>query len=71
MRTVNMYSMLNQIDLYNLLATKEVTDTLELWHSGVLSHVQTVDRLGGYYNPSLSDKDYQHALGYLYNVFCA
>ena len=70
MRMKNVTTLLLSANLLNMIGTEEVVQALDLWYSGILSHEETVDRLGG--TPGmLSDQEYQVALDYLYQALCA
>lgn len=62
LRTANLFTM-----LCPCCATDEERRALDLWYSGILSHEETLERLGG--TPGmLSDEEYQVALDYLYHA---
>ena len=63
--------MLAHVGLLNLLGTEEVCKALDLWYSGILSHEDTLDRLGGHPSPVLTNNDYRMVLSYLYHTLCA
>jgi hypothetical protein len=70
MRMKNVTTLLLTANLLNMIGTEEVCQALDLWYSGILSHEETVDRLGGT-TGMLSDQEYQVALDYLYQALCA
>jgi len=70
MRMKNIYSMLGSVGLLNLLGTEEVCKALDLWYSGILSHEDTLDRLGGHNAHALSNQEFRMVLSYLHNTLC-
>ena len=70
MRMKNVYSMLGSVGLLNLIGTEEVCQALDLWYSGILSHDETMDRLGGHSCYVLNHQDYRMVLSYLHNTLC-
>ena len=70
MRMKNIHSMLGSVGLLNLLGTEEVCQALDLWYSGILSHEDTLDRLGGHSAHALSHQDHRTVLSYLHNTLC-
>jgi hypothetical protein len=67
----NIHTMLVSVGLLNVLGTEEVCKALDLWYSGILSHDETVDRLGGRPSTVLTNEDYRMVLSYLYYTLCA
>lgn len=67
----NVHTLLCHVGLLNLLGTEEVCQALDLWYSGILSHEDTLDRLGGHLGPALNDAEHRMILGYLYHTLCA
>ena len=70
MRMKNVYSMLGSVGLLNLIGTEEVCQALNLWHSGILSHDETLDRLGGHSPHALSHQEFRMAFSYLHDLLC-
>ena len=62
--------MLAHVGLLNLLGTEEVCQALDLWYSGILSHEDTLDRLGGHSASALSNQEHRMVLSYLHNTLC-
>lgn len=65
----NLNALLSASELKNLLGTDEVLKALNLWDSAILSHTETLDRLGG----DISDMNEQEmylVLSHLHYTLC-
>lgn len=49
----------------------DIREALELWHSGIISHEETLDRLGGHSFDKLTHKEFRRVFEYLYNACCS